>query len=323
MSLNKAKNILLFIGDDVISHMFLNYFIPKVVNQNINPILIKVKTEKPKSFQYKEINRHYYYETKLLNNVVYPYFDDLDHNIQSQFLTSSPTYIAKQFNLTTIETDNVNDPDFIARIKKLDVVGAISVRCFQIFKKTIIDTINDKGFFCNSHPGILPYHKGVFCMMRGIVNNHKHLGWTLHEIDEGIDTGQIIKRIPIQTKTTNNPMVLYHQSVPLLADAWIEYIINHIAHGYVESYKQKLIGNYYTYPTESEINDWIKNNKLEKIDPKFMVSFYYDLFISQNTKYQSFAQDLKILLINKISQYETHINCEKLKPKPSLEKIAA
>ena len=297
------KNIILFIGNDVVAHMFLNQFIPQIIAQNINPILVTVEGKKPKAYNHTELNRYHFYENQLLNDIVYPHLDQMGQKIATNSLTRDQ--LIQKYNLHTIPTTNVNAPELQDTLNQLDFIGALSVRCFQIFKANIIQTIQSKGFFCNSHPGILPYHKGVFCMMRGIVNDQKHLGWTLHEIDEGIDTGHIIKRLPIKNNSQLNPIPLYAQSVNDLSDAWVNYIHDHLDHGYVESYKQNLSGDYYTYPTEAEIKSWVSNDQLELIQTREMVSFYYNLFMPQSAKFTSEAMDFKILLINKISQFET------------------
>jgi hypothetical protein len=302
------KNILLFVGDDIVAHMFLNHFVPQMMSQDIHPILILVEGTKPKAYNYKELNRYYFYETQLLNDIVFPYLNQTDVGFNTKSLTRDQ--LIDKYNLQTISTDNVNNDIFVDQLKTIDFIGAISVRCFQIFKSHIIQTIQTKGFFCNSHPGILPYHKGVFCMLRGIVNDQKHLGWTMHEIDEGIDTGRIIKRIRIQNHNASNPIPLYEQSIESLSDGWIDYINEYMDHGYVDSYKQNLAGDYYTYPTEKNMNDWVDSGKLQLIDTRTMVSMYYDMFIPHTAKFQKQAMDFKILLINKISQFETMIDSD-------------
>jgi len=297
------KNIVLFIGNDVVAHMFLNHFIPKMVADGINPILVMVTGKKPKAYNHTELNRYHFYENQLLNDIIYPHINNGTSEIKLNSLT--PSQLITKYDLQTISTTNVNAPELREQLETMDFMGAISVRCFQIFKTNIIKSMQAKGFFCNSHPGILPYHKGVFCMLRGIVNDQKHLGWTLHEIDEGIDTGRIIKRLPIKNMNISNPIPLYEQSIESLSDAWNDYILEHVSHGYVDSYKQNLTGKYYTYPTESEISQWVANGKLDKIETKKMVAFYYNMFIPRSAKFTAEAMNFKILLINKISQFET------------------
>lgn len=52
----------------------------------------------------------------------------------------------------------------------------------------------------NIHFSLLPKYKGMYTSILPILNNEKETGVTLHRIDEGIDTGEIIaqRRIPIE-----------------------------------------------------------------------------------------------------------------------------
>lgn len=56
-----------------------------------------------------------------------------------------------------------------------------------------------KGAF-NFHPGILPEYRGAATFSWAIINGEEEVGITLHEIDEGIDSGDIIaiRRFPIE-----------------------------------------------------------------------------------------------------------------------------
>ena len=67
----------------------------------------------------------------------------------------------------------------------------------DIFISVLYDKILDKDFIeskdCyNFHPAILPEYAGVGTMTWSILNKEKFHGITLHLIDEGIDTGDII-----------------------------------------------------------------------------------------------------------------------------------
>ena len=44
----------------------------------------------------------------------------------------------------------------------------------------------------NTHGGILPEYRGSYCNINAIINGEKEYGATLHYIDKGVDTGDII-----------------------------------------------------------------------------------------------------------------------------------
>tara|TARA_R110001592_G_scaffold349859_1_gene645516 strand:- start:1030 stop:1629 length:600 start_codon:yes stop_codon:yes gene_type:complete len=64
----------------------------------------------------------------------------------------------------------------------------ISVLYDKIIKQDFIE--NRKCY--NFHPGILPEYRGAGCSSWAIINGEKESGVTLHYIDSGIDTGDII-----------------------------------------------------------------------------------------------------------------------------------
>jgi len=53
------------------------------------------------------------------------------------------------------------------------------------------DLINAKKCL-NIHYAILPRYRGMHPVVWGILDNEEYLGWTLHEIDAGVDSGPII-----------------------------------------------------------------------------------------------------------------------------------
>jgi methionyl-tRNA formyltransferase len=305
--MTQHKNILLFIGNDHIVNAFLNQTIHHLLDMGLNPILISVKPHSNTAEQFAEMQRYKFYETEILNKHIYRYLEQSNCN---QFISKSLNQLIQKYDLDFIETKNVNNGDFIKKISDLDFIGAISIRCFQIFKQEIINTVKTKGFFCNSHPGILPDYRGVYCLLRGLVNGDKKLGWTLHEIDYGIDTGKIIKEIPFYDFGKEPMINIMARTVPFLANGWLNFLDNYKNGGTIAAQRQENLGNYYTYPVEQEMTAWIRNGSLEKICAKKMVQFYFDMFVAKEDKLKPFAQDFKVFLINKISQFETILEME-------------
>lgn len=74
----------------------------------------------------------------------------------------------------------------------------LSVRFSLIFKPDLIDRV-PLGIV-NVHPGPLPGYRGLFAPFWQILHGERQLGCTVHIIDPGIDTGDIIgiARVPFQ-----------------------------------------------------------------------------------------------------------------------------
>lgn len=66
----------------------------------------------------------------------------------------------------------------------------------------------------NSHGGILPDNRGYHTLGWGFINGYKELGYTLHLMDEGLDSGDIIYkfRYPVKKSTTFTEVknAIYH-----------------------------------------------------------------------------------------------------------------
>lgn len=68
----------------------------------------------------------------------------------------------------------------------------VCARFSKILKKQHIDIFNFG--VINFHGGLLPEYAGLYSVNHALLNNEVKSGGTIHWIDEGIDTGEIIKR---------------------------------------------------------------------------------------------------------------------------------
>ncbi len=111
-----------------------------------------------------------------------------------------PTWrIAKQHHIPVFQCKNINSPDAIAFIESLQPDLLVSAYFSQILKKEVI-SIPALGTL-NVHPGWLPAYKGAMAYFWVLKNGEEKAGVTLHWIDEGIDTGEIIARENIEIIT--------------------------------------------------------------------------------------------------------------------------
>lgn len=98
--------------------------------------------------------------------------------------------IAQKYNINLYEEENINDSTFINKIRKLDIDLIVSVNFAQILKSEIIN-IPIKGCI-NTHASLLPKYRGRAPLNWAILKGEKEVGVTVHYIEEGIDTGDII-----------------------------------------------------------------------------------------------------------------------------------
>lgn len=119
------------------------------------------------------------------------------HNTYSQF---------KQFalsrNLNFIEWENLKDPEFLDYLKSLNLDAAVVASFNYKIPKVLLDI--PKAGFINIHPSLLPKYRGGNPYSSVIINGETETGVTLHFMDEGFDTGDIItqRKVPISPRET-------------------------------------------------------------------------------------------------------------------------
>lgn len=134
--------------------------------------------------------------------------------------------IAHKNKIPVVLFENVNSTEAIEKYKKFGADLFVSMSFNQIIKKEL-ESIPAKGFI-NCHAGKLPQYRGRNILNWAILNGEKEFGVTVHYIDQGIDTGDIIlqKIVPIEQK--DDFKSVYHKAIevcPQLLNEAISLII--------------------------------------------------------------------------------------------------
>ncbi|MDC1208359.1 methionyl-tRNA formyltransferase [Litorivicinus sp.] len=87
---------------------------------------------------------------------------------------------------------DINSSDFLARIELYACDLFVSMSFNQIFRKHTIE-VPQLGTI-NCHAGKLPFYRGRNILNWALINDEKEFGITVHYVDEGIDTGDIIRQ---------------------------------------------------------------------------------------------------------------------------------
>lgn len=129
----------------------------------------------------------------------YKAFDKIisDNSIEIQFITvrydkrDAELIERAQRNHIPIElSDNINSQEFVGRMKRYNSDLFVSMSFNQIFKMEMIN--QPKYGTINCHAGKLPFYRGRNILNWVLINDEKEFGITVHYLDEGIDTGDII-----------------------------------------------------------------------------------------------------------------------------------
>ena len=119
----------------------------------------------------------------------------------------------QKFNIDYLKVANINSKDFIDKISKYKCDLFVSMSFNQIFKNDIINLTKYK--IINCHAGKLPFYRGRNILNWVLINDQKEFGITVHYVDKGIDTGDIILQ-------NTYPITLQDDYSTLLEKAYVE-----------------------------------------------------------------------------------------------------
>ena len=112
----------------------------------------------------------------------------------------------------TVEKNNFEEQAMQA-IEKYEVNTGLVVTFSFIIPRSVF-SLPVNGFF-NVHPGLLPAYRGADPVFYQVKNREKFAGVTVHKINEGIDTGEIV----LQEKIVLSPHDTYGQLAEKLS--WV------------------------------------------------------------------------------------------------------
>lgn len=130
---------------------------------------------------------------------------------------------------------NVNSDVFLEIAREYECDLFVSMSYNQIFKSRIYSL--PKFGTINCHAGKLPFYRGRNILNWALINDETEFGVTVHYVDDGIDTGDIIlqRTFPIRDEDDYNTLlqVAYRECPNILFDA-IKQIQNHKANRIVQ-----------------------------------------------------------------------------------------
>lgn len=131
---------------------------------------------------------------------------------------------SKKYDIDYFKLDSVNTQSSLETISSYNCDVLVSMSFNQIFRKKIID-LTPIGIV-NCHAGKLPFYRGRNILNWALINDEKEFGITVHFVDEGIDTGDIIlqKSYPISDQDNYNSLlnVAYSECSNILYDSLVQ-----------------------------------------------------------------------------------------------------
>ena len=165
---------------------------------------------------------------------------------------------SRKLDVDFIPLEDVNSLDSLEILKKYDADLFVSMSFNQILKANILN-LPKKGFI-NCHAGALPFYRGRNILNWALINDEKEFGVTVHYIDEGIDTGDIILQRMAKITDQDSYKTLLERAINLCAESLFDAICE-LALGKVNRIEQNLIDPVGTYfGRRREGDEWLDWN---------------------------------------------------------------
>lgn len=221
-----TRKTALIVGSNAAAHYALRYAIQSIADRNIpcdiyltdiiaNTQDLKEKINRPETRNFS------FYEHLMINHGydILEQFDqrdgmeldlygDLRHDLQYSPQQIERHYSGKRLAVTVtdmadpslpLNDRDINYPNFVSKIANDQTLArAYNIRSMQILKPATIRAFENKtmnGFpsrIINAHPGEVITYPGTNIAFWARMNKYPENVWTLHVIDQGIDTGDVV-----------------------------------------------------------------------------------------------------------------------------------
>ena len=128
----------------------------------------------------------------------------IDEGIRISFVASNNPRalglkIAKTANIPSYSWKNVSEleDEVLKLIIKCNVKLLVLAGYMRLLSKNFVNSLPSK-FIVNVHPSLLPKYKGMNAIKQAIDDCAEYTGVTIHYVDEGMDSGSIIKQDSIK-----------------------------------------------------------------------------------------------------------------------------
>lgn len=152
---------------------------------------------------------------------------------------------ARKLDAPFLPIEKINAPESIAQLKSFGADLFVSMSFNQIIRQTVLDAA-PMGFI-NCHAGALPFYRGRNILNWVLINDEPSFGVTVHRIDQGIDTGDILVQHILPIDDTDTYATLLDRATLACAEALHEALIG-LATGKVKARRQTdihSVGSYF------------------------------------------------------------------------------
>lgn len=289
---NGVNRVILFLNDNISGALIAQRLVPEMIDMGVEPVIVILHPSVPDKAKIKDLRDFGFYDSMIVNHL-----GNLVGNVKEDAhvppVSAHMLQLARNYSLSLFSIENGNTSlEITELLDSKTVMGAISIRNLEIFKQPLITSFAEhNAFLWNLHSGDLPEYRGVHPLLRAMADGKTTSGWTLHEIDAGIDTGPIIDHFEGKVDLNNAYMTEFYAKIPEATQLIVNALGNQKTKGKVKTYANPHAseGQYYTFPTKAEL-DGFKEQGLRFVDPQDMVKFYMQLYTDQSVERQQLIE---------------------------------
>lgn len=136
--------------------------------------------------------------------------------------------LAQAKGIPVLSPKAVNAQESLAEIARFAAELHVSMSYDQILREEIL-ALPPRGTL-NCHAGALPFYRGRNPLTWALINGETEFGITVHWVDLGIDTGDIVRQIKVPISEADTYATLLETAETLCADTLVE-AISDVYHG--------------------------------------------------------------------------------------------
>ena len=203
-------------------------------------VIINVVIREPGKYQRKRLISNKKYYRYICNRYQWFSREVLGYNkYRKNYFNYEGALKSKIINVTNINSN------YVVNLLNQNPCNLCIVMGTSILKKKIINAC--KSEIINVHGGYLPYYRGNNCIYFAYLNDDwDRIANTIHYIDTGVDTGDIIEIVRPTISSDDNPETLYCKAKKLAIHKLIEIIKKYQSNEYIPRISQDIhIGKQY------------------------------------------------------------------------------
>jgi folate-dependent phosphoribosylglycinamide formyltransferase PurN len=163
-------------------------------------------------------------------------------------------------NLLFFEEKNINNNEFISKLKNLDLDLIVSFSAPSIFKSELL-SVPKKGCI-NLHCSLLPKYSGILPSFWTLFNDETESGATVHYMDDEIDNGDILGQKSVEILKTDSMLDIIKRTKTIGGVLMVD-VIKDIMTNNIKLVKNKVDNNrYHSWPTDLDFKNFAKKRNL-------------------------------------------------------------